>query len=215
MYKGVSMVKAKILRRWSNLMAPIIYCFCSNCSCPASALVSLARGQEEEEGGERMDQGQRVTRMELERNNSSMESLLFLLVVLCLMLGMSFCYCVYPALWRCRQNVVASFNGVFLCFLTPLFFSRKWVSKGSDILHMVLIHTNTHMSCHAVCMCAAKTPFVVREIDNNMRNIFLRSVPTVCTDAESHSQWPASQVEHGQGGGCLQARHDLHAGKRQ
>ena len=57
-----------------------------------------------------MDQGERVTRMELERNNSSMESLLFLLVVLCLMLGMSFCYCVYPALWRCSQNVVASFN---------------------------------------------------------------------------------------------------------
>ena len=73
----------------SNLMAPIIYCFCSNCSCPASALVSLASGQEEEEGGENMDQGQRVTRMELERNTSSMELLLFLLVLICLILGIS------------------------------------------------------------------------------------------------------------------------------
>ena len=152
MYKGVSMVKAKILRRWSNLMAPIIYCFCSNCSCPASALVSLARGQEEEEGGERMDQGQRVTRMLLERNNSSMESLLFLLVVLCLMLGMSFCYCVYPALWRCRQNVVASFN-VFSSLLSySLIFLPDVVVLGFwYFAYCPNPHKNTHthvMSCN-------------------------------------------------------------------
>ena len=74
-------------------MAPIIYCFCSNCSCPATALITLVTSyQRDKDAPDYQTMSRPASLADMEKNNSNIrsniESAIVIMLLVFLMLGM-------------------------------------------------------------------------------------------------------------------------------
>ena len=75
-------------------MAPVIYCFCSNCSCPAMALVTLMQSYDKQNELSFHKVGRPVRVIDRKSSNSdissNIEALVILVLLVCILLGKVF-----------------------------------------------------------------------------------------------------------------------------